>query len=326
MTLSKALPTAAHPALSGGQVQLSAGPAELVVAQVGASLRVLTVGGRHVLDGYGRDEIAAAAQGQVLVPWPNRLADGRYTVAGETLQVALSEPEKRNAIHGLARWADWQVVRHETARARLAHVIWPQAGYPFILALTIDYELSEVGLTVTTTAVNAGERTLPYGVGFHPYLTVGTDRVDDARLTLPARGRLVADDRGIPTDEVAPVAGTEYDFRAARQIGATQLDTAFTELERDADGRAELGLAGPDGRRVYVWMDRHHGWVMAFTGDGLPEPARRRRSLGIEPMTCPPNAFASGTGVCLLEPGAEHVSAWGIRWGDVAPPAGVRPS
>jgi aldose 1-epimerase len=311
---------ALNPPLSGEPVQLSAGRARLWIAPVGASLRLLQVNGRDVLDGYGCDEIAAAAQGQVLTPWPNRLADGRYTFAGETLQVALSEPEKGNAIHGLARWASWEVAARP-ARARLAHVIWPQAGYPFVLAVTIDYELTDTDLTVTTTASNAGERPLPYGVGFHPYITVGTERVDDASLTLPAGARLLADDRGIPTGEVAPVVGSEYDFRTRREIGATKLDTAFTNLERDPEGRAEVSLAGPDGRRVRVWMDRRHGWVMAFTGDGLPEPARRRRSLGLEPMTCPPNAFATGDGLCVLEPGAEHVSAWGIRW-EGLPPSG----
>jgi aldose 1-epimerase len=126
-------------------VQLSAGPARLWIAQVGASLRLLQGDGRDVLDGYGRDDIADAAQGQVLVPWPNRLADGRYRTEGETLQVALTEPEKRNAIHGLARWASWEIVRHDAAHARLGHVIWPQAGYPFILALQIDYDLAETG-------------------------------------------------------------------------------------------------------------------------------------------------------------------------------------
>jgi aldose 1-epimerase len=314
--MSGARPEPAHPPLSGPPVKLSAGAARLWIAPVGASLRLLQVDGRDLLDGYCCDEIAAAAEGQVLVPWPNRLADGRYTMEGETLQVALSEPEKHNAIHGLARWASWEVVRHDPAHAQLAHVIWPQAGYPFLLELRIDYELSETGLTVTTTARNAGARTLPYGIGFHPYLTVGTERIDEATLTLPARARLVTDDRGIPTGEIAEVAGTEYDFRDGRRIGSTELDTAFTELERDADGRAELSLAAGDGRRAHLWLDRHHRWVMAFTGDGLPDHARRRRSLGIEPMTCPPNAFATGEGVCRLEPGAEHVSAWGIRWGE----------
>jgi aldose 1-epimerase len=298
---------------SGAQVELRAAGARLSIAQVGASLRQLSVDGHDVLDGYGPSEIASAAQGQALVPWPNRLADGRYSFDGEELQLALSEPEKSNAIHGLARWAAWDVARQEATRATLAHVVWPQAGYPFHLRVEIHYELSATGLTVTTTATNAGGRRLPYGLGFHPYLTVGTDRIDAARLRLPARARLVADDRGIPTGEVAPIAGTEYDFSDGRRIGDTALDTAFADLERDRDGGAELSLEG-DARRVRLWMDRSFGWVMAFTGDSLPDEARRRRSLGVEPMTCPPNALASGTGVAVLEPGERHVSAWGIRW------------
>jgi aldose 1-epimerase len=298
---------------SGAQVELVAGAARLCLAPVGASLRQLTVDGDDVLDGYAPDEIAADAQGQALVPWPNRLADGRYAFDGEELQLALSEPEKSNAIHGLARWAAWDVVHRETTRATLAHVVWPQAGYPFHLRVEVHYELAGSGLTVTTTATNLGARRLPYGLGFHPYLTVGTDRIDAARLRLPARSRLVADDRGIPTGELAPVAGTEYDFRAGRRIGDTSLDTAFTDLERDDDGRAELALEGDD-RRMRLWIDRSFGWIMAFTGDSLPEAARRRRSLGVEPMTCPPNAFASGDGVAVLAPGERHVSAWGLGW------------
>lgn len=215
--------------------------------------------------------------------------------------------------HGLARWAAWDLAHQEARRATLAHTVWPQAGYPFQLRVEIHYELSATGLTVTTTATNAGARRLPYGLGFHPYLTVGTDRIDAARLRLPARSRLVADDRGIPTGEVTPIAGTDYDFRDGRPIGDTPLDTAFADLESDGDGRAELSL-DRDTRPVRLWMDRSFGWVMAFTGDSLPDEARRRRSLGVEPMTCPPNALASGVGVAVLEPGERHISAWGFRW------------
>jgi aldose 1-epimerase len=128
--------------VSGGQVELVAGAARLCVAQVGASLRRLMVDGADVLDGYGSGEIAGDAQGQALVPWPNRLADGRYSFEGEALQLALSEPEKSNAIHGLARWAAWDVIHREATRATLAHVVWPQAGYPFHLRVEVHYELS----------------------------------------------------------------------------------------------------------------------------------------------------------------------------------------
>jgi aldose 1-epimerase len=57
-------------------------------------------------------------------------------------------------------------------------------------------------------------------------------------------------------------------------------------------------------------MDESYRYVMLFTGDPLPNV--NRRSLAVEPMTCPPNAFRTGDSVLRLEPGQETMSAWGI--------------
>jgi len=53
-----------------------------------------------------------------------------------------------------------------------------------------------------------------------------------------------------------------------------------------------------------------YSYLMLFTGDPLPEVDRR--SLAVEPMTCPPNAFRSGEALISLEPGASWVGEWGI--------------
>ena len=301
-------------ALSGEQVELRSAGAHLTVAQVGASLRRLTIDGADLLDGYGTDEIARFAQGQALVPWPNRLADGRYRFGGDDLQLPLSEPDKRNAIHGLARWSAWEIVEQQADRAALAHVIQPQAGYPFTLALRIGLTLVPDGLTVTLTAQNGGGTALPFGAGFHPYLTVGAPCIDDAELRLPAGVRLEADDRGIPTGRTIAVRGSDFDFVESRRIGDVVLDTAFGDLQRDDEGRAHLSLRGPSGRSLRLWMDHNFRWLMAFTGDSLPDPARQRRALGVEPMTCPPNALQSGEDMVVLAPGQRHTCAWGLAW------------
>ncbi|HEV2062158.1 MAG TPA: aldose 1-epimerase family protein [Solirubrobacteraceae bacterium] len=303
------------PTDSGQQIELSARDAQLTVAAVGASLRRLTVGGWDLLDGYGTDEIAAAAQAQVLVPWPNRIVGGRYSFGGESLQLPLTEPEAGHAIHGLARWAAWAVAERSATRVALTHLIAPQAGYPFALAVEVVHELTGEGVRTTTTAENVGRRPLPYGSGFHPYLRVTTGNVDDAILELPAVAYLASDEDGIPTGERCRVDGSDYDFRRAQAIGDTQLDTAFCELDRDDDGIARVTLAAPSGERsVTLWMDAQHPYVMAFTGDSLPEEEQRRRSLGLEPMTCPPNAFASGEDVRVLEPGERASATWGLEF------------
>ena len=69
------------------------------------------------------------------------------------------------------------------------------------------------------------------------------------------------------------------------------------------------------GRAVTLWLDRSYPYLMLFTGDSLPEQQRRRRGLGVEPMTCAPNAFQSGDGLVTLEPGETFTGRWGIQVG-----------
>jgi len=61
-----------------------------------------------------------------------------------------------------------------------------------------------------------------------------------------------------------------------------------------------------------LWMDAAYPYLMLFTGDSLPEPERRRRSLGVEPMTCAPNAFRSGERLRALEASESFTASWGI--------------
>ena len=117
----------------------------------------------------------------------------------------------------------------------MEHLIHPRPGYPFSLALGIEYALSDDGLSVTTTATNVGPDPCPYGCGAHPYLTLGTERIDSLVLRAPGGTVLSSDERGLPTGR-SPVEGTEYDFRRPRPIDSTRLDSCFTDLERDTDG------------------------------------------------------------------------------------------
>jgi aldose 1-epimerase len=297
--------------LSGEPIELRAGEQRVVVAEVGAGLRSYTVGDHDVLDGYAADELAPSGRGQVLAPWPNRIEDGTYEFGGAQYQLPLNEVPARNAIHGLVRWSAWSAAERSPDRVLLEHTLHPQPGYPFSLALEIEYLLSQDGLRVTSTAINLGPVACPYGFGMHPYLTMGTETVDELILRAPGRTVLQADDRGIPVGS-EPVEGTEYDFRRPRPIGGAKLDHAFTDLERDDDDLASVELLNPeDERSLLLWLDDSYPYLQLFTGDPLPDVARR--SLAVEPMTCAPNAFRTGDGLVVLEPGEATSSAWGIR-------------
>jgi len=295
---------------SGVQYELAHGGQRVVVTGVGAGLRGYTADGRNVLDGYGPDEMAPSGRGQVLIPWPNRIAEGQYAFLGEQHRLPLTEPEAGNAIHGLVRWVPWTAAEREPHRVVLRYDLHPQPGYPFALALRIEYSLSDDGLRVATTATNVGAAACPYGAGAHPYLVPGTPTVDTAILQLPARSVLATDgasDLPAPT----PVAGTAFDFREPRPLGGTTLDHCFTDLDRDDDGLARATLTHPEsGAAVTLWVDEHYPYLMLYTGDSRPDV--NRRSLAVEPMSCPPQAFRSGESVVVLEPGASVSGAWGL--------------
>jgi aldose 1-epimerase len=295
---------------SGRQFEITRGDQRAVVTEVGATLRSYGVGGRELLDGFDSDEMCSGGRGQVLLPWPNRIRDGRHSFGDGEHQLPLSEPERGNAIHGLVRWSVWAPVEYAADRVAMHHVLYPQPGYPFLLSLTVQYALSAGGLTVTMSAVNVGQGPCPFGAGSHPYLSVGTKQVDSATLLLPARTRLEADERAIPIGRVE-LGGTEYDFREPREIGSLQLDHCFTDLAGGSDGRIRAILSAPDGSSAMLWMDAAYSYLMVFTGDTLGPP-KARRSVALEPMTCAPNAFRSGDGLIVLEPGQTTTSAWGI--------------
>ena len=193
----------------------------------------------------------------------------------------------------------------------LVYRVMAQSGYPWTLDLHVLYDLSADGLVVTQTATNLSPDPAPYASGAHPYLAVG-DAIEDLELTVPARTRILFDDRQLPTG-TEPAAGA-YDLRTARRIGDAVLDDAYGDLVRD-DGRCTVTLTDPaTGRGAALWVDEHHRWLQVFTPpavDGV------RTGLAVEPMTAPADAFNSGTDLVTLapagSPGDELSASWGIH-------------
>jgi aldose 1-epimerase len=302
---------AVHP--SGDQFEITDGDQRATIVEVGGAIREYEVGGRPVLDPFPVEAMCDGAHGTPLIPWPNRLADGRYRWEGVDYRVDLTEPAKQNAIHGFLRWRPWRALERAADRVVMGARLYPLSGYPFAVEVSVAYALGPGGLEVTTTATNIGDRACPFGSGHHPYLSPGAGgRVDDCLLEVPAATRIATDvERQLPVGTEA-VEGTPYDFRDARRIGDQEVDFAFTDLVRGEDGRAVTRLTGPDGRCAELWIDEHYPIFEIFTGDTL-KPARRRQGLGVEPMTCPPNALQTGEGVIRLEPGQTVTTRWGVR-------------
>jgi aldose 1-epimerase len=211
-----------------------------------------------VLLGYGVDQMCSSGRGQVLAPWPNRLAEGSYEWEGVRLQLPITDLKTHSAIHGLVRWATWSAVEHDDSRVVMEHLLHPQPGYPFTVRLRVEYALDADGLTVRTRAENVGTRVCPFGVGHHPYIACNVDEL----------------------------------------FGDEKIDEA-----RPFDGSYTVG-------DVTIWADESWPYAQFFTGD-LPDI--QRGGFAVEPMTCPPQAFATGEGLIRLEPGETFAGSWGIR-------------
>ncbi len=285
-------------------MHLQLGDVSAQIAQVGASLRSLRIGSVDLIAPYPLDAPTPSGSGVVLVPWPNRIRDGRWDDDGTERQLAISEPKLGNASHGLLRYTAYTV--EETASATtLSATIFPQTGYPYLVETSVTYVLRTDGIDVTHALTNRSATAAPVAVGTHPFLTIGDVDPHDLVLRVPAQTAFETDERMLPTGTRPADAA----LRDGIRLGDAKLDTGFTDLERDPDGLVRTSVTAPDGRRLTLWQGAGFDFVQVFTTVKYPGQAL---ALAIEPMTAPADAFNSGLGVRRLSPGETWTLQWGI--------------
>lgn len=286
---------------TGKQFHISHGAMEAVVTEVGATLRSIRHEGRELLWTFEEDEASRDSQGAHLLPWPNRIADGRYSFDGVGHQLGINEVDRQTALHGLNAGFKWELVSHTAAAVTMRHTFHPEQGWPGVLTSTITHALTETGLEVTVRSSNDGAAPLPYGYGTHPYFAF--EDIAEVELVLPFDRELLVDaERLLPQDLTQVTAG--FDFRAPRHLGDTEFDTAFTG---PTTSNWTVELRGPS-HSVGVWGDASTPWVQVYTRP-------QRDAIAIEPMTCGPDAFNPGpthADVVVLQPAQEHVTRWGV--------------
>lgn len=294
-------------AINGELTVLEAGEYKAAVATVGAGLVSLSFRGQDIVLPFPPQELPPAYAGKVLMPWPNRVAGGAYTFAGRRYELPVNEPATGSSLHGLALWNEWQVEQRSDAAVVLTHLLHGEPGYPFQLALSARYTLdANTGLNVELTARNCGTADAPYGVGSHPYITVGGEDISSCELSFRAGKVLVTDENLQPTG-LLETAGTDFDFSEPRLLASQSLDHAFTVLP---DGSWSVALRNPALKlsAVVAASGTDAPWVQLYSGE-----LRGRKGLAVEPMTCPPNAFNSGQDLVVLQPGQSHALSFRIR-------------
>lgn len=196
--------------------------------------------------------------GALLLPFANRirgrLADDGATIATEILGHTVRLPAnwggqaagaERYAMHGLTLASHVGDIRRETTD-RCDRVLGSldagDFGGHWLSSTCVSYDvtLRSDSFAVCVTARNVGAAPLPMGIGWHPYFAIPSGQRAQARIHIPASERAVVNnyDEVLPTGDVVPVAGTQYDFSAprGRQLNDLYLDDCFVGLSKTADG------------------------------------------------------------------------------------------
>lgn len=298
---------------SGTLIRLETPDVAATIAPVGAALRGLVIDGVEVVPDYPHDVPAPACSGVVLVPWPNRIRDGKW--AGG--QLAITEPDRNNAIHGLLRYTEYAVTESDAASVTLAADVYPQLGYPFWLHTSVQYRIHANGIIVTHTIENAGTTPAPFGVGAHPFLTIQDPSraigASDIQVRIPAREYYVVDERLLPTG-VARVAGTAAALHEYRPLSELALDTGYRVEPSGTPPRFESVLKVDGVGTAGLWQDANFGYVQVYTRQEYPSTHGPVPAIAIEPQTCATDAFNTGDGLQYLEAGEAFVASWGITF------------
>lgn len=299
---------------TGREIVLEAEGTRVVVGTVAAVLRSVEVDGIAVTEPLPAGAAPRFASGIVLSPWPNRVGDGRWELEGEAQQLVITEPDRSNAIHGLLRYADYEVREQRPDSVRLGALIPPQPGWPAPLDTWVEYRAVAGGLDVRHGVRNPSERRVPYAVGAHPFLRIGATPVEELVVTVHADAFLETDDRLLPV-ATRRVDGTQYDLRAGVRVGDVggRLDTAYAGVRHGADGEVARLTDPSTGRSLVLRQYATWGHLQVFTPTAFPAADGVRQAIAIEPMTAPPDALRSGDGLVWLGPGESWSGGWSLR-------------
>ncbi len=248
------------------------------------------------------DETYASA---LLYPFPSRVRHGVYHFEGQDYALPLNEPARDNAIHGLVHPKSFRVIRQETDADQALLVLQYDSvdsisGYPFPFSLRVTYVLTapptnhpnqSCTLGVAFSAQNTGTTRCPAAFGWHPYFTLNGESTDDLTIDMPVSEVIELD------DNLLPVGRTPYTNPKVMALHERTLDSAFS-VPQQPEGVTTV-LHSPRQRvSLHIWQSQAFPYLVVYTPG-------RRDNIAIEPLTANVNAFNTGEGLQVLEPGGE---------------------
>lgn len=295
---------------AGLRIGERSGRVSAIISPLASSLRALTVDGVDLVEPTNHGDGLVRMAGAVLLPWPNRVEDAVWRERGQEHRLTMTEPELRNANHGLLADRVFHVVEHEDDRITLSTELRQPPGYPFDLRTRVQYRTAPEGLIVSTSVENIGSGVAPVAIGAHPYLRFGEEPTETLGLRIDATHGYRLDDRHIPRGSFA-LDGSAADLR--RVVAVTGAPAHITYVRAGGEHPLRHALTTAEGYGVELWADAAFRWTQLYLSPDFPSIDGPRLAVAVEPMTAPPNALRTGEGLYRLTPGQTWRVSWGLR-------------
>jgi len=236
-------------------------------------------------------------EGSLLFPFPNRLAEGKYTFKGKEYQFPQNDRGKPNALHGLVHNQKFELIfKGEDYLHYRYKYDGSDESYPFPYIMDVTYIVRQNELEIEVQILNSGGSPMPCGFGWHPYFDLQIAKAD-CRFKLPNVQKIVVNENLVPT-------GLKVEFKEFREFQSLKghlLDTCFS-LDQVKE-RSSSFLNCPGLGTLEVWQDHNFPFIQVFKPN--------EKYIAIEPMTCGINAFNSKEGLKELSP----QEVWALKLG-----------
>ena len=234
-----------------------------------------------------------------LVPFANRIRDGRFTFRGRTVQFPASAIGK-HYLHGTSWLRPWAVAKASQDSVLLTQVHEPDS-WPYAFETSQEFLLDAKGLTVVMRTTNRSSKPMPFGFGLHPYFP----RTPKCRLEAEVTGWWEADAEIMPTEHTS--VRPDIDPRQSLIISDVVCDNAFS---------------GWNGTAVIAWPEHatqltmtappQFGVLFLYVPPSLDHFCVEPNSHFADAFNLAAAGHAS-TGMMVLEPGQKAEAAIGFR-------------
>ena len=227
-----------------------------------------------------------------LMPFQNRIRDGKYQFKGQTYQLEVNEKARNTSLHGFVedmvlKDVSWTVVEDAVTVVTELSYDGGKPGYPFPFQCTFSYEIRESGEVILHYQVrNTGDQEMPFTTGWHPYFQLDGDRAYWKIQSGPLTHHPTDDDRSLPTGETVKMS--DFDFSKPIYDHSMEFDAKPYDISMSSE-RYTLNIQQSD----------HLRFVHIFT----PEPFN---SVAIESVSSGVDAFNTGIGLVEIAPGAQQ--------------------